>query len=138
MNILKQAPPGVIYEPIDPAIAPLVDELRVDPHIVTLGSCSGHGRWPAYVELAVQWPYGMYSFVRRLNMLGRELKADVLSSVVLNWSDEVATAIDFDLYPTWIMLTWQIESTSRRRAPSVALLKRIATTWEDYGQRNRL
>jgi hypothetical protein len=47
-------PPDDITELLDPPIAPLVEALRADSRIATKGSCWGHGRKPAYVDLAVE------------------------------------------------------------------------------------
>ena len=47
--------------------------------------------------------------------------------VDLNWSEEVVTACNFEIFPTWIMVSLKIEGTGRRGAPSAALLKNVAT-----------
>ena len=47
-------PADFITEPLDPEITPLVMALRANPRVVTKGSCWGHRRKPAYIDLAVE------------------------------------------------------------------------------------
>jgi repressor LexA len=119
-------PADFISEPIDPEITPLVMALRADPVVVTKGSCWGHRRKPAYIDLAVEGIDGLRRFVERLNLIDRRVKSEALFVVELNWSEEVVTACAFDVFPSWIMLSWHIEGTGPKRSPSAALLDRIA------------
>ncbi len=122
-------PPGDIYAPIDPEIAPLVEALRASPTVVTKASCSGHGKRRAYVDLAVDGVAGMRRFVERMNVLDREFAAEAILDVRLNWSHEVVTSCAFDVFPNWIMLSWVIEGLGSKRAPSAGLLMRIAKVY---------
>jgi len=119
-------PADFISEPIDPEITPLVMALRADPVVVTKGSCWGHRRKPAYIDLAVEGMAGLRHFVERLNVIDRKVRSEALFVVELNWSEEVVTACAFDIFPNWIMLSWTIEGTGPKRSPSAALLARIA------------
>ena len=122
-------PHGEIYAPLDPEIAPLVGALRGDGGVLTMGSCWGHGKEPAYVDLAVEGIAGLHMFVERLNQVDREVGPEAILDVALNWSHEVATACAFEVFPNWIMLSLKIEGVGRNGAPSAALLKRIAMHW---------
>ena len=42
----------------------------------------------------------MRVFVERINEVDREIEPDGILDVALNWSEEVATACAFDVYPT--------------------------------------
>ncbi len=119
-----------IYDPLDPEIEPLVLALRADPRILTKGSCWGHRKRPASVDLAVDGLDGLRVFVRRINEVDREIEPDGILDVALNWSEEVATACAFDVYPTWIMLSLTIEGIGKNGAPSAALLARVAASYE--------
>jgi hypothetical protein len=119
-------PADFISEPIDPEITPLVMALRADPVVVTKGSCWGHRRKPAYIDLAVEGMAGLRHFVERLNRIDRKVKNESLFVVELNWSEEVITACAFDIFPNWIMLNWTIEGAGPKRSPPAALLARIA------------
>jgi len=116
-------------DPVDPEIAALVDALRADDRVVTKGSCCGHGRKPAYVELAVEGMEGLRSFVARMNHVDRVVESEALLDVALNWNEEVVTACAFDIFPNWIMLTLTIEGAGRNGAPSTALLSKLARSW---------
>jgi repressor LexA len=119
-------PANFISEPLDPEITPLVMALRADPVVVTKGSCWGHRRKPAYIDLAVEGLDGLRHFVERLNMIDRKVRSESLFVVQLNWGDELITACAFDIFPNWIMLNWTIEGTGKKRSPSAALLATIA------------
>jgi LexA DNA binding domain-containing protein len=119
-------PPDHITEPVDPPILPLVEALRADAHILTKGSCWGHGTKPAYVDLAVDGTEGLRAFVARINVVDRRVRPEGLLDVTLNWSEEVVTACAFDLFPNWIMLSWRIEGIGRGRSPSKQLLAKTA------------
>jgi hypothetical protein len=112
--------------PVDPPIAPLVDALRTDPRVATKGSCWGHGKSPAYIDLAVEGIAGLRAFVERLNVVDRTVRKECFFDVILNFSEEVVTACAFDIFPDWIMLSWRIEGTGRGRSPSAALLAKLA------------
>jgi len=122
-------PPDHITEPIDPPIAPLVEALRADPRILTKGSCWGHGKKSAYVDLAVEGTEGLRAFVERVNVVDRQIRREGLIDVTLNWSEEVVTACAFDLFPNWIMLSWRIEGIGRGRSPSATLLAKTARAY---------
>ena len=77
-------PPGDITEPLDPEIAPLVEALRADRRLVTKASCWGHGKKPAYVDLAVDGVEGLRVFVERLNRVDRKVTREALLEVKLN------------------------------------------------------
>ena len=122
-------PPDHVTEPIDPPILPLVEALREDPRVLTRMSCWGHGKKPAYVDLAVEGTGGLRAFVERANVVDRRIRAEGLIDVSLNWSEEVVTACAFDLFPNWIMLSWRIEGIGRGRSPSAALLAKTAKVY---------
>ncbi len=128
-------PPDHITDPIDPPIALLVETLRADPRVLTKGSCWGHGRKPAYVDLAVEGTEGLRSFVERINVVDRRIRPDGLIDVTLNWSEEVVTACAFDLFPNWIMLSWRVEGIGRGRSPSAALLAKVARVYRATSRR---
>jgi hypothetical protein len=122
-------PSGALTAPLDPEIKGLVEALRGDPRVVTLGSCWGHGKEAAYVDLAVDGLDGLRLLVRRLNKLDGALADEAFIDVRLNWSYEVVTACDFDVFPDWIMLSIRIEGTGRNGAPSAALLRKVASCY---------
>jgi hypothetical protein len=122
-------PPDDITAPLDPEIAPLVEALRADSGVVTKASCSGHGKTPAYIDLAVDGIEGLRVFVERMNRVDRRIRSGALFEIMLNWSEEVVTSCAFDIFPTWIMLSWQIEGARRGGAPSATLLSKIAEIW---------
>ncbi|TKC89841.1 LexA family protein [Polyangium fumosum] len=122
-------PSGHVTDPLDPEIVGLVESLREDRRLVTLGSCWGHGKRPAYVDLAVDGLDGLRVFVRRINKLDRALADEAYIEVGLNWSEEVATACDFNLFPDWIMLSISIQGTGRNGAPPATLLAKIASRY---------
>lgn len=122
-------PPDDITEPFDREIAPLVEALRADPRIRTKGSCWGHGKKPAYVDLAVEGVEGLRAFVERLNRVDRRVSKEALFDVRLNWSEEVVTACAFDIFPNWIMLSLTIEGSGRGGSPSASLLAKIAKSY---------
>ena len=62
-------PPDHITEPIDRPILPLVEALRADPRVRTRMSCWGHGKKPAYVDLAVEGTEGLRVFVEKINVV---------------------------------------------------------------------
>lgn len=123
-------PPDHVTEPIDPPIAPLVEGLRADPRVLTRMSCWGHGKRPAYVDLAVEGTEGLRAFVERINVVDRRIRPEGLIDVTLNWSEEVVTACAFDLFPNWIMLSWRIEGIGRGRSPSAVLLAKVAKAYK--------
>jgi hypothetical protein len=122
-------PPDHVTEPIDPPIVPLVEALRADRHVLTRMSCWGHGKKPAYVDLAVEGTEGLRAFVERINVVDRRIRPEGLIDVTLNWSEEVVTACAFDLFPNWIMLSWRIEGMGCGRSPSAALLAKVAKVY---------
>lgn len=122
-------PPDDITAPLDPPIVPLVEALRADARIVTKGSCWGHGRERAYVDLAVEGVAGLREFVARLNLVDRCLRDEAFFDVTLNWSEEVFTSCAFNIFPDWIMLSWTIEGIGRGRSPSAALLAKVASNY---------
>ena len=123
-------PPDDITAPVDPPIVPLIEALRADARILTKGSCWGHGRKTAYVDLAVEGTEGLRAFVERINVVNRRIRPEGLIDVTLNWSEEVVTACAFDLFPNWIMLSWRIEGIGRGRSPSAALLAKVAKAYK--------
>lgn len=100
-----------------------------DPRILTKGSCWGHGKKSAYVDLAVEGTEGLRAFVERVNVVDRQIRPEGLIDVTLNWSEEVVTACAFDLFPNWIMLSWRIEGIGRGRSPSATLLAKTARAY---------
>jgi hypothetical protein len=112
---------------IDPEILPVVDALRADG-VATLGSCCGHGENRAYIDLAVEGLAGLKRLVERLNAVRRKLDDAAWFDVALNWSEDVATAFDFVAYPTWIMLSLNIEAVDGA-SPSRALLARVGKAY---------
>lgn len=122
-------PPNEITEPLDPPIAPLVEALCSDARILTKGSCWGHGKKPAYIDLAVEGIEGLRLFVERLNVVDRRFRDEAFFEMSLNWSDGVVTSCAFDVFPNWIMLSWMIEGSGRRGAPSAQLLANIAQAY---------
>jgi len=125
-DYVPSRPPDEITEPLDRPIAPVVDALRADARILTKGSCWGHGKKPAYIDLAVEGMAGLRAFVERLNLVDCRVRDEALFDVALNWSEEVVMSCAFDLFPDWIMLSWRIEGGGRGRAPSAEMLGRIA------------
>jgi hypothetical protein len=119
-----------VDQTLDPDIKTLVVALR-DPATVTLGSCAGHGKEQAYVDLAVDGVGGLQAFVSRLNAVRESLEDAAWIDVSLNWSHDVATSCDFESYPEWIMLSMTIESGEG--PPSKALLSRVARAWKAAG-----
>jgi hypothetical protein len=91
---------------VDIEIAPLVRVLN-QAGFVTLSSCSGHGRGDASVDFAVPGLVGIRELVRRLNALDQEALPWV--EMFLIWSEEIATACDFEHYPDWVMLSLMVE-----------------------------
>lgn len=113
---------------IDPEILPLVKALRRSG-VDTLGSCCGHCKSGAYVDLAVHGLRALRHFVRRMNLVNSEVEAEGLwLDVALNWRDDVVTACSFASHPSWIMLSLTIEDADRD-GPSKAALKRIADVY---------
>lgn len=138
---MSARPRGEITEPLDPEIGPLVEALREDDHIVTQGSCSGHAKEAAYVELAVQGTDGLRAFVERVNRVDRAVRKEAWFDIKLNWSEEVATACAFHVFPDWIMLSWRISGVEPGEPPSAELLSKIARKYRAArarsGGRNR-
>jgi hypothetical protein len=126
---LPNRPPDDITEPLDPEIAPLVEALRADAHVTTKGSCWGHGKKPAYIDLAVEGVEGLRGFVERLNVVDRRVRDEAFFDVSLNWSGEVVTSCAFDIFPNWVMLSWKIEGAGRGGSASPALLAKIAKAY---------
>ena len=118
-----------IYDPLDPQVEPLVLALRAEPRILTKASCWGHRKRPASVDLAVDGLDGLRVFVERINEVSREIGPEAILDVALIWSEEVATACMFDVYPTWIMLSLAIEGGGKSGAPSAALLAKVAAAY---------
>jgi hypothetical protein len=46
---------------------------------------------------------GRRAFVARLNRVDPRLRDEALFDLRLNWSEEVATACAFDVFPEWVM-----------------------------------
>ncbi len=115
---------GFYGDPIDPEIRPLVVALRDDEAVDTLGSCCGHGRAHATVDLALRGVDGTRLFVERLNRVDAELGGSVFLDVALNWSASVATACDFASFPDWIMVALTISEGGL--PPSADTLRRVA------------
>jgi hypothetical protein len=126
---MTPGPLGEITEPLDPEIAPLVEALRVDSRVVTKASCWGHGKKPAYIDLAVEGMEGLRAFVERVNHVDRLVRTEAWFDIALNWSEEVATSCVFDVFPDWIMLSWRIQGRGRGESPSADLLSRIARSY---------
>jgi hypothetical protein len=122
-------PPDDIDAPLDPEIASLVHALRADPRILTKGSCWGHRKRPAYVDLAVDGLDGLHVFVERINAVDLGIEPEGIIDVALNFSQQVATACAFDIFPTWIMLSLSIEGPGRGGSPSAKLLERVAAIY---------
>lgn len=118
---------------LDPEIEPLVEAMRTDDSIETLGSCCGHGREPAYVDLAVHGIEGLASFVANMNRLDRHLEGEVFLDLSVNWSEEVATACDFAEFPNWIMLSLRILGRGDAEAPTAEDLSKMAQLWGSAG-----
>lgn len=130
-------PPDDITAPLDADMVGLVEALRADTRVITKGSCSGHGKKPAYIDLAVEGLEGLRAFVERVNLVDRAVRNEALLDIALNWSEEVVTACAFDIFPDWIMLSWTIEGSGRRGAPSAALLAKIAKSYERADKASR-
>jgi hypothetical protein len=81
------------------------------------------------VDLAADGIAGLRGFVERLNLVDRRFRDAALFDVSLNWSEEVATACAFDLFPDWIMLSLTIGSGGRAGSPSKELLANVAKAW---------
>jgi hypothetical protein len=103
--------------------------------VATKGSCWGHGKKPAYIDLAVEGIAGLRAFVERLNIVDRAVRKECFFDVILNFSEEVVTACAFDIFPNWIMLSWRIEGGGRGRSPSAALLAKIAKRYRAAAKR---
>jgi hypothetical protein len=116
---------------IDAEIAPLVAALR-STDVATLGSCCGHGKEGAYVDLAVRGLEGLRVFVHNMNRIEAAFEGRAYFEVALNWSREVVTACAFDRYPDWIMLSLTIEGATGR-GPSEQLLTAIASAYGGEG-----
>ncbi len=57
---------------ITPEIAPLVHALRTGARIITKGSCWGHRKKPAWVDVAVHGMVGLRAVVERINLVDRD------------------------------------------------------------------
>jgi DNA-binding transcriptional regulator YhcF (GntR family) len=123
---LPARPNDTIHEPLDPEIAPLVEALREDPCVVTIGSCCGHGRERAWVSLGVQSLAGLDAFLRRLNVVDGAVAPEAFFDVTVNWSEEVHGSCAFEVFPDWIMLSLTIDGPGKNGAPSADLLARVA------------
>jgi repressor LexA len=126
---LPSRPPDDITDPLDREIEPLVLALRADGSVLTKSSCCGHGKKPAFVDLAVEGMDGLRLFVGRLNLIDSGVRSQALLDVTLNWSVETVTSCAFDIFPNWIMLSLTIEGNGRNGAPSGKLLSKIARVW---------
>ena len=113
---------------IDNEILPLVVALRSNTAILTKGSCCGHGKEHAYLDLAVEGLPGLRLFVAALNRVDEKFSDEAFIDVGLNWSREVVTACAFDQFPDWVMLSVTIESI--KGPPSAKLLERLAAAFE--------
>lgn len=118
---------------IDAEIVPLIDALRASG-FETLGSCSGHAKKSAYVDLAVQGMKGLRAFVLATNRVQGAVEKQALVDVALNFSESVATACDFERCPDWIMLSLSIESFGDA-GPSARLLAKIARLYRPETKR---
>lgn len=121
----RKREPGAPLEgqDIDPEILPLLHALRSSPAIATLGSCCGHRKDRAYVDLAVHKLVGLRSFIAALNAVDQQFEHEVILEVALNWSEQVVTACNFDVFPDWVMLSLTIENLGQRPGPSARLLR---------------
>ena len=126
-------PPDEIDDALDPEIGALVEALRADCRVMTHSSCWGHGKQPAFIGLGVDGIEGLRHFLRRLNRVARDLEEHAWFEVTLNWDERVTTACAFDLFPSWIMLSWTIEGCGPRRPPSQRVLARIADSYRRAG-----
>jgi hypothetical protein len=115
-------------QPIDAPIARLVRALNTKA-VVTQGSCCGHGRQPAYIDLAVHGLAALRGFIEHTNRVQGALEERVLMDVSVNWSGDTATACDFERYPDWIMLTLTVED-GYGRPPCEGLLAATAEAYE--------
>lgn len=115
---------GEIYAPVDAEILPLVDALRSFPEVTTLGSCCGHGKEDAWVDLAVDGLPALRRFIARMNHVENALGDAAFIDIGLNWSASVMTACDFEQHPEWIMLSLRV-----RDAPSKRLLAKVANAY---------
>lgn len=113
-------------EDVYPEIVPLIGVLRTDRRVVTLGSCWGHGRELAYIDMAVHGLPGLRHFITTVDAVDRAMGRETWFEISVNWSSEVATACDFDQFPDWVMLSWAIEGRGANGALSPSLLNRIA------------
>jgi len=109
---------------LDPEIARLVEALSSNQAIVTLGSCAGHGKDRAYVDLAVDRLDGLKVFVAAANKVDRKIARQGLLEIALNFSDETVTSCNFERYPEWNMLSLKVEGADG--PPSKGLLARVA------------
>ena len=80
-------------------------------------------------DLAVEGLAGLRAFVERLNLVDRRVRDEALFDVSLNWSEEVVTACAFNIFPSWIMLSWRIEGPGRGGSPSADLLAKVARAY---------
>jgi DNA-binding transcriptional regulator YhcF (GntR family) len=115
-----------IREPLDPEIAPLVEALREDRRVATMGSCCGHGRRHASVALGVRGFEGLDAFLRRINVVDRAVAPAAMLDVRVSWSELVLGSCNFEVFPDWIMLSLEIHGPGKNDAPSADLLARVA------------
>jgi hypothetical protein len=125
--------PGTVDREIDKGIAPLVSVLN-DRDVQTVGSCSGHGEEPAYVDLGVRLS-AVHRWLKVLNGVQRSFKWGSRIDVHVNWAETVATADDGTLYPGWLMLSLEVTSP-RRPGPSAATLARLAKVYQNKWRRS--
>jgi hypothetical protein len=69
-------PPDHITQPIDALIASLAEALRADPRVLTRVFCWGHGKKPAYVDLAIEGTERLRVFVERINVVDRRIRPE--------------------------------------------------------------
>lgn len=118
------------WKDIDERIRPLVRALNAPERgIVTLGSCCGHQRKGGYIDLAVHSIEGarmLVALMHDLQAAAPELRLDA----AFNWSDDVATACDFEEHPDWLMFSLQLGDEAG--PPTTAELALLATAARAY------
>ncbi|MEI8257081.1 MAG: hypothetical protein WCJ30_15515 [Deltaproteobacteria bacterium] len=100
--------------------------MNADDLITTMGSCSGHGKTSASVEITVRGREGMRASVTAIDAVDLKLSDEVLIDVGVNFSSEVATSCHFGVFPDWTMLAVTIEGRGRGGSPSKRLLAKVA------------
>lgn len=113
---------------IDPWILPLVEALRrcgFDP----LGSCCGHGRTSAYVDMAVFQARGVQKLAALADSVARRLdgkKAYLELSLIFH--SDVVTACSPSL-PEWVMFSLRVVGVGR--GPTKKALHEVASVFDE-------